>query len=70
MMITFLLKGKAEMLPFTQVQYAIDKGYINQDTLLFNNIVTNKTELMSNWLVPLSNSWLAGRVTFTQSAAV
>ena len=68
MMITFLLKGKAEMLPFTQVQYAIDKGYINQDTLLFNNIVTNKAELMNNWLVPISSSWLAGRVTFQQSS--
>ena len=64
MMITFLVKGNAEMLPFTQVQYAIEKGYINEETLLFNNIVTNKKELMEHWLVPLKNSWLAGRVTF------
>jgi hypothetical protein len=64
MMITFLVKGKAEMLPFTQVQYAIDKGYINQDTMLFNNVVTDKKGLFEQWLVPLKESWLAGRVTF------
>jgi hypothetical protein len=63
MMITFLIKGKAEMLPFTQVQYAIDKGYIDKDTLLFNNIATNKKELLDTWLVPLSQSWLANRVS-------
>ena len=62
MMITFLIKNKAEMLPFTQVQYAIDKGYVNKDTLLFNNVAETKKELMENWLVPLSKSWLGGRV--------
>ncbi|GAA4465811.1 hypothetical protein GCM10023093_18630 [Nemorincola caseinilytica] len=64
MMITFLVKGKAEMLPFAQVQYAIEKGYITPDTMLFNNVVTNKKELYTKWMVPLKDSWLAGRVSF------
>src|SRR5579875_3872135 len=42
MTITFLVNGKAQMLPFGQVQYAIDKGFINKDTLLFNNVVQTK----------------------------
>ena len=63
MMITFLRNGKAEMLPFQQVQYAIDKGYINADTMLFNNVVTDKQSLLENWLVPLRESWLASRVS-------
>ncbi len=64
MMITFLVKNKAEMLPFSQVQYAIDKGFIDKDTLLFNNVVNNKKELLENWLVPLNKSWMAGRLNF------
>ena len=65
MMLTFLVKGKAEMLPFNQVQYAVDKGYINQETLLFNNAsVTSKKDLLENWLVPLKDTWLASRVQF------
>ena len=62
MMLTFLRNSKAEMLPFNQVQYALDKGFIDMDTLLFNNVVTTKHELLEQWLVPVKNSWLAGKV--------
>jgi hypothetical protein len=65
MMITFLVKNKAEMLPYSQVQYAIDKGFIDKDTLLFNNVAVNaKKDLEEKWLVPIGSSWLAGRVSF------
>jgi len=63
--VTFLVKGKAEMLPLHQVQYAIEKGYIDENTLLFNNIVTNKSELLSDWVQPLKDSWLKARVRFS-----
>jgi len=62
LMITFLKNGKAEMLPFSQVQYALDKGFITKDTLLFNNVAGSKREILDKWLVPLSHSWLAGQV--------
>lgn len=62
MTLTFLIKDKTEMLPFNQVQYAIEKGFINKDTLTFNNIATTKQELLNNWIVPLSESWLAQRI--------
>jgi hypothetical protein len=64
LMLTFLVKDKAEMLPLGQVQYAIDKGYINKDTPLFNNTVETKKELLENWLVPAGNTWLARQVKF------
>ncbi|RYE21169.1 MAG: hypothetical protein EOP51_16275 [Sphingobacteriales bacterium] len=64
LMLTFLVNGKAEMLPFNQVQYAIEKGYINQDTPLFSNIAATKGELFTNWLIPIKESWLADRVQF------
>lgn len=60
--ITFLHKGKAEVLPIHQVQPAIDKGFINENTLVFNNIVTNKQELLEQWIVPLKNSWMSQRL--------
>lgn len=68
MTITFLVKEKAQMLPFHQVQYALDNGYLNQDTLVFNNIATTKQQLLESWLVPLRESWLADRVNFIHSA--
>ena len=63
LVLTFLVKDKAEMLPLGQVQYAVDKGYITGDTPLFNNTITSKKELQEGWLVPLKDSWLANRVT-------
>ncbi|MBS1782289.1 MAG: hypothetical protein JSS78_04425 [Bacteroidetes bacterium] len=68
MTLTFLIEGKAQMLPFEQVQYAVDKGYINADTVLFNNIATTKKELIDTWLVPLKNSWLSTRVSYEKAA--
>lgn len=68
MMLTFLIKNKAEMLPFNQVQYALDKGFINKDTLVFNNVASTKKELLEKWLVPLEHGWLSGQVTLTTPA--
>ena len=68
MTITFLVNGKAQMLPFGQIQYAIDKGYLNDETLTFNNIATTKAELLETWLVPMKRSWLADRVSFAEAS--
>lgn len=62
MVLTFLVKGKSQMLPLNQVQYALDKGYIQKDTPLFNNTVLTKQALLNNWLIPLEESWLAKRI--------
>lgn len=62
LMITFLVDDKPEMLPLAQVQYAIDKGYIGKDTLMFNNTITSKQALLNEWLVPVGASWMATRV--------
>lgn len=67
MVITFLVNEKAQMLPMNQVQYALEKGYIQKDTPLFNNVVLTKAELMSKWLIPLNESWLAGRLQLAEN---
>lgn len=69
MMLTFLVKEKAQMLPMDQVQYALDNGYITGDTLLFNNIAATKKELEESWLIPLKESWLGSRVTLPVQGA-
>lgn len=68
MTLTFLVKDKTEMLPFNQVQYAIDKGFLTKGTLFFNNVAGNKKELLTAWLIPLGESWLASRVSLPATA--
>jgi hypothetical protein len=63
--LSFYVKEKIEMLPFNQVQYALDKGFISGDTLMFNNLVATKHDLLHRWIVPMSTTWLAGKVQLT-----
>jgi hypothetical protein len=35
----------------------IADGIINEDTMVFNNLVANKSELKANWEVALKDSW-------------
>ena len=60
--ITFLVGDKVEPLPMNQVKYALEKGYIETDTPLFNNLVATKAEFESSWLTPLDKSWLWKRI--------
>ena len=64
-MLSFMVKDKVQMLPLSQLQYAINNNFISPDTLYFNNLVQNKEELENKWLIPVKDSWLAKRVTLS-----
>jgi hypothetical protein len=64
-MLTFQVKDKVQLLPLSQLQYAINNSFISPDTLYFNNLVQTKEELENNWLIPVKNSWLAKRVSLS-----
>ncbi len=61
--LAFIVKDKVELLPVSQLQYAVDNGFINADTLYFNNLVPTKAELESKWIVPIKESWLAKKIS-------
>jgi ABC-type uncharacterized transport system ATPase subunit len=60
--LAFVVKDKVQMLPLTQLKYAVENNFIEADTLYFNNLVQTKDELLNNWLIPVKESWLAKRV--------
>jgi len=62
--LAFFIKDKIELLPLSQVNHAIENGFINADTLYFNNTVLTKEELLSKWIIPVKESWLAKRYQF------
>ena len=62
-MLAFVVKDKVQLLPFTQLQYAIDNGFINSDTLYFNNLVDTKEALEKRWIMPVRETWLFERVS-------
>ena len=57
-MLSFIVKDKIEQLPLSQVQYAIEHLFINENTLFFDNTIGTKKQLISNWISPISETWL------------
>ncbi len=64
--LAFVIKAKVELLPLSQLQCAFDNGFLNNDTLYFNNLVQIKEELESKWIVPIKDSWLAKKISLTK----
>ena len=61
--LAFVVKGRVQLLPLSQLQYAFDNRFIDSHTLYFNNLVQTKAELENNWLVPIKDSWLSKKIT-------
>jgi hypothetical protein len=64
--LAFVVKDKIQLLPLSQLQYAVDNGFIDGDTLYFNNLVQTKEELETKWIVSVKDSWLKNRVSFSK----
>ena len=60
--LAFIVKDKIEQVPLSQLTYAFENKFINEETPYFNNTVLTKTELLNNWIIPVKESWLALRV--------
>jgi hypothetical protein len=67
-LLAFFIKDKVQLLPFSQLAFAVTSGFIQPETLYFNNTVPTKTELENNWIIPVKDSWLASRISFPQTA--
>jgi hypothetical protein len=61
--LAFVVKDKVQLLPMSQLNYAIENNFINEDTLYFNNLVQTREELESNWIIPIKDSWLKRKIS-------
>jgi hypothetical protein len=66
--LAFVVKDKIQLLPYTQLIYALENGFLDPDTLYFNNTIQTKADLANNWIIPLKESWLKNRIVFKQLA--
>jgi hypothetical protein len=60
-MLAFIIKDKMEILPLSQLNYAVENGFINGDSIYMNNLVQTKYELLEKWMLPVKESWLASK---------
>jgi hypothetical protein len=62
LLLAFLIEGKVQLLPISQLDFAEENQFISRDTIYFNNTVQTKKELEEKWLLPLKESWLKDRM--------
>lgn len=60
-LLAFVMKDKIEMLPLSQLGYAIENKFIDGNTLYFNNTVATKQQLETEWIIPAGESWLKNK---------
>jgi len=60
--LAFIIKDKVQLLPLSQLNYAVENNFIDDGTTYFNNIVQTKNELLKSWLIPVKDSWLTKRI--------
>jgi hypothetical protein len=66
--LAFAIKDKVQLLPLSQLKYAYENGFINADTLYFNNTVLNKGQLEEQWIIPVKDSWLSRKLGIEKMA--
>lgn len=64
--LAFIIKDKIQLLPVSQLDYAVENNFINAVTLYFNNTVLSKKDLIEKWIIPVKDSWLAKRLNFSE----
>lgn len=65
--LAFVVKEKVQMLPLSQVKYAVENNFIDGETIYFNNLIQTKDELLNKWMIPVKESWLAKRIPALQA---
>jgi hypothetical protein len=60
--LAFVVKDKIQMLPLSQVAYAVKNNFIDENTLYFNNAITTKQQLETSWIIPVKDSWLSKKL--------
>lgn len=65
--LAFSIKDKVQLLPLSQLQYAVENNFITPDTLYLNNLVATKADLENNWIIPIKQSWLAKKLNLQQA---
>ncbi len=60
--LAFVVKEKVQVLPMSQLSYAVQNAFISGDTLYFNNLVQTKKELEEGWIIPVKDSWLGKKL--------
>lgn len=61
--VPFAIDGRVRLVDFRRIRDLVGDGIIQDDTETFNNAVTLKAQLESDWITPASRSWVRRYLT-------
>ena len=61
--LAFVVKDKIELVPLSQLSYAFENKFLNEETPYFSNTVLTKRQLTGSWIIPIKESWLIKQLT-------
>src|SRR5262249_20723416 len=61
-LLAFVVREKLQLIPLSQLNYAVQNNFINPATLYFNNTVQTKEGLENDWIIPVKESWLKSKL--------
>lgn len=57
--LAYMKENQIDTISLSELKKAAEQGILTEDTIVFNNMVSNKRELDSNWRVPVKKvDWL------------
>ncbi len=59
--LAFIVKDKIQLIPISQLNYALENNFISSETLFLDHNVTDKQSLINRWIIPVKDSWLSKR---------
>ena len=62
LLLAFIIKEHIQLLSLEDINLALEDTYITGDTPYFNNTILTKKDLMTKWIIPVKESWLAKRI--------
>ena len=57
--------NELEAVHANKISDAFEHGALTEETTVFDNMVTSKNELETNWRIPLTKSWAGSRVSLS-----
>ncbi len=57
MLVSYVANDKILLTKMFDFQAKLKSGELNENTLVFNNLVENKEQLLNSWLLPVKDSW-------------
>lgn len=62
LLLAFIVKERIQLLSLEEINLALEDTIITGETPYFNNTILTKNDLMTRWIIPVKESWLAKRI--------